>query len=51
MTALTREKKHAVVASLARGRSVAMTAERCRRQPHHPLTPSNTQPKKENHHA
>lgn len=27
--ALTREKKHAVVASLARGRSVAMTAERC----------------------
>lgn len=29
MTALTREKKHQIVSSLARGRSVAMTAERC----------------------
>jgi len=27
---LTREKKHQIVSSLARGRSVAMTAERCR---------------------
>lgn len=29
MTVLTREKKHQIVSSLARGRSVAMTAERC----------------------
>ena len=39
MTALTREKTHAIISSLARGRSVAMTAERCHVGAGSPTTP------------